>query len=218
MSKKLANLSFRDQLRIDRFALRLLMMMIGLYGVGFSIAMMIRAGVGVGPWDVFHVAVSQLTGLSVGIVTIMTSFVVLAIWLPLGSRYGIGTVSNAVFVGIFADLSLRFMPHAQGFWLGIAMFLLGIVIHAFSVALYVGAQLGAGPRDGLMTGINRKFGISIATARFTCEAIVCLLGWVLGGPVGVGTILFALLIGPLCQLFIPHLILPVNNLRVPRKK
>lgn len=176
MSKKLSNLSFRDQLRVDRFALRLLMMMVGLYGVGFSIAMMIRAGVGVAPWDVFHVAISQLTGLSVGNVTIMASFVVLALWLPLGIRYGIGTVSNAVFVGIFADLTLRFMPHASGFGWGLAMFLLGVVIHAFSVALYVGAQLGAGPRDGLMAGINHKFGISIAAARFTCEAIVCFLG------------------------------------------
>lgn len=207
---ELSNLSLTQQLTIDRLPLRLGMMILGLFGVGLSIAMMIRAQIGAAPWDVFHVAVAQQSGLSIGLVTVLTSILVLLLWLPLGSKYGLGTLANALLVGVFADFCLDVLPTAQGLAWGLAQHLAGILLHALSIALYVGAQLGAGPRDGLMTGLHRRFGIKIAPARFAIEAGVCLAGWLLGGPLGLGTLAFALLIGPLCQFFIPKLILPVR--------
>lgn len=211
MPSSLENLSLRAQLRLDRLPLRGAALMAGLTGYGVSLALLIRSTLGADPWDVLHVALADRLGVSVGTVIIAVSFLVLLAWIPLRQHPGIGTLANALWVGVAADITLRLVPEAAGLGAAVAMMLGAIVLNGVSDAVYIGAQLGPGPRDGLMTGLHLRYGMPIGPVRFGIEAAVLLVGWLLGGPVGIGTFLYALAIGP-----IVHLVLPRVTLRVRR--
>ncbi len=199
----LTDLGFRAQLRTGRLGRRLPQLFIGLVVFGLSIALMVESDLGAAPWDVFHTGVANLVPLSIGQVTIAVSFVILSLWLVLGERMGIGTIGNALIVGASADVFLALVDTPNNFVVRATMLLVGIIVNAFATAVYVGAQLGRGPRDGLMTGIARRTGWSIRAVRTALELIVIAGGLALGGVAGVGTIAFAMLIGPLAQWLIP---------------
>lgn len=211
MPASLENLGLRDQLRSDRIGLRLVALMAGLTCFGISDALLIRSGLGATPWDVLHVAIAERTGASVGTVMIAASFLILALWIPLRQRAGIGTLANAVWVGIATDLTLHVLGHASSLGPGIAMMLGGIALNAAASAVYIGAQLGPGPRDGLMTGLHHRFGVPVGPVRVGIEVVVLASGWLLGGPVGVGTIAYAALIGPLVHIVLPFVTIPVRR-------
>lgn len=175
---------------------------LALFGVG--IALIIDADLGAAPWDVFHTGVSDLTGLGVGTVIILTGAALLLLWIPLRETPGLGTVLNAVEIGLVVDLVLPLVPEPDELVARLAMMLAGVVIIGIGSAAYIGAGLGPGPRDGLMTGIARR-GVSIRAARTGIELTVLLIGVALGGAIGLGTAVFAFGIGPLVQLFLPAL-------------
>jgi uncharacterized membrane protein YczE len=175
---------------------------LALFGVG--IALIIDADLGAAPWDVFHTGVSDLTGLGVGTVIILTGAALLLLWIPLRETPGLGTVLNAVEIGLVVDLVLPLVPEPDGLAARLAMMFAGVVVIGIGSAAYIGAGLGPGPRDGLMTGIARR-GVSIRVARTGIEVTVLLIGVALGGAIGLGTAVFALGIGPLVQLFLPAL-------------
>ncbi|MFG1946608.1 YitT family protein [Nonomuraea sp. NPDC048826] len=171
---------------------------LALYGAG--IGLQIRSGLGNGPWDVFHQGAALRTGLTVGTMIIIVGALVMLFWIPLRQRPGFGTISNVIFVGVFADLALHLVPasgHLAVSWLYVALAVTSI---ALATVLYIGAGMGAGPRDGVMTGLMR-LGLSVRLSRFLIEITVLAAGWLLGGTVGLGTLAFALAIGPLTQLF-----------------
>jgi uncharacterized membrane protein YczE len=176
----------------------------GLVLFGVSLALMVRANLGLGPWDVFHQGVADRTGLSIGIVVNLTAVVVLLLWIPLRQRPGLGTISNVVLVGFVTDATLALLAAPDNLALRAAMLVTGILANAVATALYVGAGLGPGPRDGLMTGLAAR-GHSIRLVRTSIEIAVLALGWLLGGSVGVGTVLYALTIGPLIGYLMPRL-------------
>ena len=176
----------------------------GLVLFGVSLALMVRANLGLGPWDVFHQGVADRTGLSIGIVVNLTAVVVLLLWIPLRQRPGLGTISNVVLVGFVTDATLVLLATPDNLALRAAMLVTGILANAVATALYVGAGLGPGPRDGLMTGLAAR-GHSIRLVRTSIEIAVLALGWLLGGSVGVGTVLYALTIGPLIGYLMPRL-------------
>ncbi|EWS81619.1 YczE/YyaS/YitT family protein [Brachybacterium phenoliresistens] len=207
----LENLSLRAQLRVDRLPLRLATLALGLTGYGAGLAMIIRSALGADPWDVLHVAVAARTGLSIGTVIIAVSVLVLVAWIPLRQHLGIGTLANALWVGVAADAALRVIPEATTLGGGIGLLAGGIVLNAVSDAVYIGAQLGPGPRDGLMTGIHRRWGLPIGPVRLVLEAAVLAVGWSLGGPVGVGTVLYAAAIGPIVHLVLPWVTIAVRG-------
>lgn len=187
---------------------RLLQLSIGLTLYGASMALMLRAALGLDPWDVFHQGVSGQVGLSIGMVVNLTGLVVLLLWIPLRQRPGIGTVANVVMIGTAMDLTLRVLPSIEGLAWQVAALILSIVANGFAGALYIGAGLGPGPRDGLMTGLARRTGWSLRLVRTGIEVTVLALGWALGGTVGVGTLLYAFGIGPLVQFFLPMVSIP----------
>lgn len=176
---------------------------VGLVLFGVGIGFMLRSGLGVPPWDVFHQGLAIKFGLTVGIWSIIVSFLVLLLWLPLGERYGIGTVLNAVIIGVMIDVTSAVLPEAGSTLLAVLMLAFGIVLIGLASGLYIGANLGPGPRDGLMTGIARK-GLSIRLTRVLLEVVVLVTGWLMGGTFGIGTVAFALLIGPIVQFFLPR--------------
>lgn len=210
-SPLLANLSLRDQLHVDRLPLRLLQMMIGLTGFGLSLAMLLRSGLGGAPWDVLHAALAERAGLSVGTLSITVSFVVLLAWIPLREQPGIGTFANAIWVGLSIDLGMALLPPATGLLPAVVLMVAGVVINGVSAAVYIGAQLGPGARDGLMTGLGRVLGRPVGPVRIGLEVLVLAAGWALGGPLGVGTVLYALGLGPVIQLALPHVVLAVRT-------
>jgi uncharacterized membrane protein YczE len=175
---------------------------LALFGVG--IALIIDADLGAAPWDVFHTGVSDLTGIGVGTVIILTGAALLLLWIPLRETPGLGTVLNAVEIGLVVDLVLPLVPEPDGLAARLSMMLVGVVVIGLGSAAYIGAGLGPGPRDGLMTGIAKR-GISIRVARTGIEVTVLLVGVALGGAIGLGTAVFALGIGPLVQFFLPYL-------------
>lgn len=200
----LENLGPRAQLRLDRLPLRFAVLLIGLSGYGVSLALLIRSDLGVSPWGVLQVALAQRGGVSVGAVVIAVSFAVLAAWWPLRQTPGIGTLANCVWVGFACDATLALVPQGHGL-IGRAVALVGgIVLNGVSSALYIGAQLGPGPRDGLMTGLHRVTGRPLAVLRLGIEVTVLGTGWLLGGPVGIGTALYAFGIGPIVQWVLPR--------------
>ncbi|MGP9537461.1 membrane protein YczE [Brachybacterium sp. AOP43-C2-M15] len=210
---RLDNLALREQLRVDRLPLRLLQMMAGLTGFGFSLALLLESGLGGAPWDVLHAAVADRLGATVGAVSIAVSFVLLVVWIPLRERIGIGTIANGIWVGVSIDLGMLVLPEAQGLPLALAMMAGGVVLNGVSGAVYIGAQLGAGPRDGLMTGLGRVLSRPVGPVRIVLEIAVLVSGWALGGPLGVGTVVYAMGLGPIIQLVLPHVTLPVRTVR-----
>lgn len=211
MSTPLENLSLRDQLRVDRRTLRLIALFAGLTLYGISLALIIRAGLGVDPWDVLQIALAERTGLSIGVVVILVSVLLLLAWVPLRRQVGIGTLANAVWIGVVTDIALVRVPEAAGITAGIVMLGLGVVTNALATAIYVGTQLGPGPRDGLMTGLHDLTGLPIGLVRCAIEIAVVVLGWLLGGPVGIGTLVYAVAIGPLVQHMLPWVTIPVRE-------
>lgn len=160
---------------------------------------MVRGAIGVAPWDVLAQGVARVTGLTFGTTTILISFVVLLLWIPIRVKPGIGTILNAIVIGPVAQLTMFLIPEQESFWVRVPLFVAGILIVAAGTGLYIGASFGPGPRDGLMTGLNALTGWPIWSVRTGIEMVVLLIGWLLGGNVGIGTLVFALFIGPLAQ-------------------
>lgn len=183
--------------------------MFGLALFGLGISMLIDSELGAAPWDVFHTGVSELTGISVGNIVIITGFALLVLWIPLRERPGLGTLLNAIEIGLVVDLTEPLMPGTDLLVPRVLLMLGGVVVIALGSGFYIGAGLGPGPRDGLMTGLARRrigrYGISIRAARTGVEIIVLIVGIVLGGSIGIGTAVFAFGIGPLVQIFLPRL-------------
>lgn len=184
--------------------------MVGLSLYGIAMGMFVRAQVGLDPWDVFHMGVSNHTGLGMGIVTIVTSFVVLLLWIPLKQWPGLGTVANSIWIGVALSATMAVLDPIDGIVTQYLVFAAGLVINGLGGALYIGSQLGPGPRDGLMTGLHRRTGASLRLIRTGIELTVLATGWMLGGVVGIGTVLYALLIGPLVQFFLPWCIVTLE--------
>lgn len=180
-------------------------LLVGLVLYGFADAMMIRASIGVDPWTVFAQGVSRQTGLGIGLLTNVIGLLVLLLWIPLRQRPGLGTVLNVLVVGTMIDVGLRVLPSPDTWWAQSLLFAGGLLLLAVASGIYIGAHLGPGPRDGLMTGLHRRVGLPIWAARGGVEITVLVIGWALGGNVGIGTLLFALLIGPLCSVTLPLL-------------
>ena len=193
-----------EQLRAGRLARRLPQLYVGLALYGFSMAMMLRSGLGLAPWDVLHEGLARWLPLSYGTITVVVGAVVLLLWVPLRQRPGLGTVSNVVVIGLAVDLGLAVLTTPSSLVLQVLLLVGGVVANGLAGAVYIGSQFGAGPRDGLMTGLARRTGASLRLVRTGIEVVVLGTGFLLGGTVGLGTVLYAVAIGPLVQLFLPH--------------
>lgn len=193
---------------------RLIQLFAGLTLYGASMALMLRAVLGLDPWDVFHQGLSTHVGLSFGMLVNVVGAVVLLLWIPLRQRPGIGTIANIFTIGTAVDLTLMVLPEIEGLTLRIAALIAGVVLNGVAGAMYIGAGLGPGPRDGLMTGLCKRTGWSIRVVRTGIEFTVLAVGWLLGGTVGVGTVVYAVAIGPIVQAFLP--IFTIRD-RSPRK-
>lgn len=187
---------------------RLIQLYIGLILYGVSTAVYVRANLGADPWNVFHLGVAGLASMDIGMVMILTGAAVLLLWIPLRQRPGLGTISNVIVLGLAADTTLSLMPPLESLWLRAVLLLLAVLLNALATGMYIGAGFGAGPRDGLMTGIHARTGWPIRRIRTTIEISVLLIGIVLGGAFGIGTVLYALAIGPLIQICLPWFQLP----------
>lgn len=190
---------FTSLITTQNLPVRFLRLFVGLVLYGFAIALMIRGNIGASPWDVFAQGLSRTVGISFGLCTIIISGVVLLFWIPLKQRPGVGTIANAILVGVFADAGLALIPQAEHLALQTVSFAAGLFVLAFATALYIGAGLGPGPRDGLMTGLVRVTGRPVWIIRTGIELSVVVVGFLLGGVVGAGTAAFALGVGPLTQ-------------------
>ncbi|GAB2824700.1 membrane protein YczE [Lentzea nigeriaca] len=184
---------------------RLSQLFAGLWLYGASMGLHIRSTLGLDPWDVLHEGLARRTGLSFGLITAITGVLVLLAWIPLKQKPGVGTIANVVVIAISVDVTLSIVPAPQELLPRIVLLTLGIVLNAVAFAAYVGSRLGPGPRDGMVTGFCRRTGLSLRLTRTVIELVVLGTGWLLGGTVGVGTILYAVSIGPLSQLFLPGL-------------
>jgi uncharacterized membrane protein YczE len=191
------------QLRAGRLLRRVPQLLVGLVLYGVSLAMMVRGALGLAPWDVLHSGFIRHVPMTIGQAVVLFSFVVLVLWIPLKEKPGIGTIANAFIVGMSADATLALLAPGDGLVVRISLTLGGVALCGLASALYIGAQFGRGPRDGLMTGLARRTGLSLRLVRTGLEVVVVLLGLALGGVLGVGTVLYALLIGPLTQLMLP---------------
>ena len=192
---------------------RLSQLLLGLYLYGVSMALLLRAGLGLDPWDVFHQGLAGHVGLSFGMLVSLVGALVLLLWIPLRQRPGVGTVANVLVIGASVDLTMMVLPAVEGFAVRAGLLLGGVALNGIAGAMYIGAGLGPGPRDGLMTGLVRRTGWSIRRVRTGIELAVLALGWLLGGTVGVGTVLYALAIGPLTQTFLPLFMILEHNRR-----
>ncbi|MFI7240059.1 YitT family protein [Streptomyces cyaneofuscatus] len=188
---------------------RLVQLYVGLTLYGASSALLVRAELGLEPWGVLHQGLTELTGISIGVVSIIVGAIVLLLWIPLRQRPGLGTVSNVFVVGLAMDGTLALVGDLDGYGVRIPVMVLGIVLNGAATGLYIAARFGPGPRDGLMTGLNRVTGRSIRLVRTAIEVAVVVTGFLLGGSLGAGTVLYALAIGPLAQLFLRVFGLPV---------
>jgi uncharacterized membrane protein YczE len=184
---------------------RILHLLVGLFLYGFALAMMVRAGIGVAPWDVLAQGISAQTGISFGWVANIVGAFVLLLWIPIRQRPGIGTIANVLLVGTSAEVGLAVLPAVTVLWEQVLVFAGGLALLALATGLYIGAHFGPGPRDGLMTGAHRRFGWPIWAVRTGIEVAVLVIGWLLGGNVGFGTLAFALLIGPMVNVTLPLL-------------
>ena len=202
-----------EQLRAGRLGRRLPQLLGGLVLYGLSMAMLVRAGLGLDPWDVLHQGLSHYLPLSFGAVTILVGAVVLLLWIPLRQKPGLGTVLNVFVVGIAADVGLWLIPAPDQLASRIVMMVSAVVLNGMAGAIYIGSQLGPGPRDGLMTGLAARTGRSLRLVRIGIEVSVLVIGVLLGGTIGVGTVLYALAIGPLVQFFLRYSVVPLPKVR-----
>lgn len=198
------------QLRAGRLPRRLTQLYAGLLLYGASLALMVRGDLGLAPWDVLHSGFIRHVPITLGQAVVLFSFLVLLLWIPLREVPGLGTVSNAIVVGLAADLTLVLLDRPDGLAVRIAFMTAGLVLNGLATAMYIGAQFGRGPRDGLMTGLARRTGGSLRLIRTGLEVSVAGIGLLLGGALGVGTVAYALAIGPLTQRMLPTWIVPVG--------
>lgn len=196
------------------WAIRIGRCIAGLAMFGIGISLIIEAHLGAAPWDVFHQGLSELTGISVGHVIVIVGVLLLLLWIPLRQRPGLGTLLNAVEIGLVVDLVMPLIPDIDALAVRLLYLVVGIVVVAVGSGLYIGSGLGAGPRDGLMIGLGR-LGLSVRVARTAIEVTVLVIGVLLGGTVGVGTVAFTFGIGPLVQVFLPRFALPPRRRPVP---
>jgi uncharacterized membrane protein YczE len=187
---------------------RIVQLVGGLFLYGVGIAFMVRAEIGVAPWDVLTQGISKQTGLPFGLITNLVGVLVLLLWIPIRQKPGVGTVLNVLLIGPSAQLVLWLVPMQTELWVRIPLFIAGLVVVGIATGLYIGARLGPGPRDGLMTGLHAKLGWPIWLVRTIIEVTVLAIGWALGGNVGIGTVAFALLIGPIANVTLPLLRVP----------
>lgn len=190
---------------------RLLQLYIGLVLYGVSTALFVHANLGADPWDVFHLGVAKQLGISFGTVIILTGAAVLLLWIPIRQMPGLGTVSNVIVLGLAADATLAVLPPLESLVARSALLVVAIVMNAIATGMYIGAGFGPGPRDGLMTGLHARTGWSLRGIRTVIELSVLLIGCLLGGKFGVGTVIYALSIGPLIQLCLPWFSQPVRR-------
>ena len=190
------------------WARRIIQLVGGLFLYGIGLALMVRAGIGVAPWDVLSQGISLRTGVPFGLVTNIVGAVVLLLWIPIRVRVGFGTVANVLLIGTCAQLGLNVIPQQTVPWVQGLVFAGGLALVAVATGLYIGARLGPGPRDGLMTGLHRRTGWPIWVVRTSIEVIVLTAGWLLGGQFGIGTVAFALLIGPMVGVTLPLFRIP----------
>lgn len=183
---------------------RLTQLYVGLLAYGLGLALVVAADLGAAPWDVLHQGLTHQFGLTIGIWNVLVAIVLMTLWVPLRQRAGIGTLTNALLVGVFFDLALWVLPEVDGLVLRWVWLVTGILVVGLATGCYIGAQLGPGPRDGIMTGLV-DLGLSVRMARTGLEALVVTVGFLLGGTVGLGTLLFALLIGQVAHVFLPLL-------------
>jgi uncharacterized membrane protein YczE len=191
--------AMRDRWFSWSVARRLPKLLVGLLLFGFGIAFMAAAGLGLGPWEAFHQGIARKTGLELGTVSILLGVPILAMWLPLRERPGIGTLLNIILIGLATNAALGVLTTPREFALQLGLMALGVVTIGVASGLYLATDLGAGPRDGLMTGVHHRFGWSIRRARTALELTVLVAGFAMGGTVGIGTVVFALGIGPIVQ-------------------
>lgn len=191
------------QLRAGRLGRRLPQLYAGLFLYGWSMAMMLRANLGLDPWDVLHQGLTRFLPVTFGTVTIIVGALVLLLWIPLRQWPGLGTVSNVFIIGFSADFGLAVIPAAEPIGIRVVLLILGLVLNGLAGAVYIGSIFGPGPRDGLMTGLAARTGWSLRLIRTGLEVSVLAAGWLLGGMVGLGTVLYAVSIGPLVQFFLP---------------
>ncbi|BBH66979.1 membrane protein [Actinoplanes sp. OR16] len=193
---------------------RLPQLFVGLFLYGVSMALMIQSDLGLNPWDVFHQGLSEVTGVSFGWIVLLTGIPVLLLWIPLRQRPGFGTVANLVVVGFAADAALAMLPEGGSIPARVGYLVGGMLLNGFATGLYIGSRMGPGPRDGLMTGLAARFPrISLRIIRTGIELSVLGAGFLLGGTVGIGTIAYAVAIGPLVHLFLPKLTVPLPRSR-----
>lgn len=199
----LADLGPIAQLRAGRLPRRLPQLFVGLVFYGVSLGMMVRGALGVAPWDVLHLGLARHLPLTLGGALVLTSVLVLLAWIPLREKPGLGTVANTLVLGPTADATLALVDQPDSLVLRLALLAGGVLLCGLATAMYIGAQFGRGPRDGLMTGLARRTGLSIRLVRTSLEVSVVVVGVVLGGTLGAGTIIYALAIGPLTQWWLP---------------
>jgi uncharacterized membrane protein YczE len=209
-ARTLADLGPVAQLRAGRLGRRLPQLVVGLVLYGVSLALMVRGNVGLAPWDVLHSGLIRHVPISLGQAVVVMSFVVLLLWIPLREQPGIGTIANALIVGFSADATLWLLDAPHPLAARVALMVGGVLLCGIASGLYIGAQLGRGPRDGLMTGLHRRTGLSLRLVRTLIEAAVVLVGLVLGGVLGAGTVVYALAIGPLTQLILPWCLVDIT--------
>ena len=185
-------------------ARRLVQLYVGLALYGVSMALLVRSELGVMPWDVLHQGIARRSGLSLGVVVMVVGALVLLAWIPLRQRPGLGTVSNVVVIGLAVDAALVVLPTPSALPVRLLLLAAGVLLNGVATAAYIGVHLGPGPRDGLMTGLVRRTGRSTRLVRTTIEVAVVVAGWLLGGTVGVGTVVYALAIGPVVQPLLPR--------------
>lgn len=208
--RQLSALNPIEQIRAGHLPRRLVQLYVGLILYGASMGLMIQGNLGLDPWDVLHSGITKHLDVSFGTVVIAMSFLVLLAWIPLRQWPGLGTISNAIVIGLVTDLTLHTVDRPDELWLQIVFMTAGVVVNALAGALYIGAQFGPGPRDGLMTGLVRRTGLSVRLVRTTIEVTVLAIGFAMGGIVGVGTVAYALAIGPLV-----HVLLPLFTVKLP---
>jgi uncharacterized membrane protein YczE len=202
------------QLRAGRLVRRLVQLYAGLLLYGFSIALMVRSHLGLAPWDVLHSGLTRWFPIDIGLALVLVSFVVMLAWIPLREVPGVGTISNAFVIGFSTDAFLAVLSTPGAMWVRGGLLVAGVGLQAVATAAYIGAQLGRGPRDGLMTGLSRRTGRSLRLVRTLMELTVVALGLLLGGVAGIGTVVYALAIGPLSQALLPSFVVEVDRREV----